>query len=113
MAVHQGKLYCGTLPSGRVYSIEVGQVVTADLPGKEGWQHIAVVRSGNELSLYLNGHPAVKKTFAGSQPLNLANAKSWLVGGGNHSPLRGGLRDLRIYRAPLDQEAIHKLSLQG
>jgi len=113
MAVHQGKLYCGTLPSGRVYSIEVGQVVTADLPAKEGWQHIAVVRSGNDLSLYLNGHPAAKKTFAGAQPLNLANAKSWLVGGGNHSPLRGGLRDLRIYRAPLDQEAIHKLSLQG
>lgn len=110
MVVHQGKLYCGTLPSGHVYSIEVGQTLTADLPEKAGWQHIAVVRKGTELRLYLKGHLAAKKTFAESQPLNLTNALPWIVGGGNHSPLRGGLRDLRIYRASLDEETIHKLS---
>jgi hypothetical protein len=111
MAVHRGKLYCGTLPSGHVYSIQVGQTLTADLPDKQGWQHLAVVRKGGELRLYLDGHLSAKTVLETGEPLNLANGLPWIVGGGNHSPLRGGLRDLQIFRTALEEEAIHKLGL--
>lgn len=102
LAVHRGKMYCGTLPSGHVYSIEVGQCLTADLPAGEGWKHLAVVRRGSELQLFLNGGLAATSQSNGAEPLNLASAAPWLIGGGNHSPLRGGIRDVRVYRGAME-----------
>lgn len=107
MAVHQGKLYCGTLPSGKVSSIEAGGCVTSDQPLSAGWQHVAAVRDSKSLRLYLNG----KRTA--EQPLSekiaradLSSSAPFIIGAGNHSPLRGGLRDVRLFSKALSDEEI-------
>jgi hypothetical protein len=41
MAVHQGKLFAGTLPSGRVHSVEAGRMATWDSRFPDGWRHVA------------------------------------------------------------------------
>src|SRR5262249_54951995 len=40
MAACQGRLFCGTLPSGRVLSIEAGRNVTYDQELAGGWRHL-------------------------------------------------------------------------
>ena len=55
MAVFDGRLFCGTLPSGRVHALEVGQSVTFDRALAPGWKHLAAVREGGRLSLYVDG----------------------------------------------------------
>ncbi|MFO1019110.1 MAG: LamG-like jellyroll fold domain-containing protein [Planctomycetales bacterium] len=65
MAVHQGKLFCGTLPSGKVFAVSAGGCVTHDWSLPTGWQQIAAVRKGNELRLYLNGKRVGEQALSG------------------------------------------------
>ncbi len=55
MAVYQGRLFVGTLPSGRVLSIEAGKNVTYDHEFPSGWHHIAAVRGDRSLKLFVDG----------------------------------------------------------
>jgi hypothetical protein len=55
MAVYDGKLFCGVLPSGTIHSLQAGAAVTYDKALEGGWQHVAAVRAGNVLKLYLDG----------------------------------------------------------
>ena len=56
MAVYKGKLFCGTLPSGHVFSLEAGKNVTHDHELAAGWKHLAAVRDGRKLKLYVDGN---------------------------------------------------------
>ena len=60
MAVFQGRLFCGTLPSGHVHSIEAGKNVTNDRELAPGWRHVAAVRRGNRLELFIDGDMAAR-----------------------------------------------------
>ena len=55
MAVFQGRLFVGTLPGGRVLSIEAGRNATYDTAIKPGWRHIAACRDKHCLKLYVDG----------------------------------------------------------
>lgn len=101
MAVYQGKLFAGTLPSGHIYSLEAGKCVSAARSLPAGWQHVAVIKSGGVLKLYINGTLVAKSTSFDPSDYDLGNREPLLVGFGQHDHFNGKMRDLRIYRRAL------------
>ncbi|MCA9450744.1 MAG: LamG domain-containing protein, partial [Candidatus Omnitrophica bacterium] len=110
MAIHDGQLFCGTLPSGHVYSLNVGQCVSHDKELPSGWRHIAVVREGNRLRLYVDSRKVSESSFSDNQSLNLNNDAPLTIGFGPQDYFKGSLRDIRIYRRSLSPDEIERLS---
>lgn len=108
MAVHSGKLYCGTLPSGRVYSLRSGQCASMDSELPPGWHHLVAVRAEGELRLYLDG------ALVGQSPdraqYKLDNDQPLLIGFGSHDYFRGTMRDVRLYGRALTAAEIEQLA---
>ena len=108
MAVYKGRLYCGTLPSGHVHSISAGQCVTYDHELKPGWRHLAGVRRGNRLELYIDGVLVAESTS--ERPLDLTVDEPLRIGAGPHDSFRGRIRDVQLFREALAGQAIARLS---
>jgi len=111
MAVFEGKLFAGTMPSGHVYSLEAGKCVTHDRALAPGWRHLAAVKAGDRLKLYVDGK-CVATTSEAFDPAkyDLSNRKPLLIGFGEHDYFNGRLRDLRIYERALSEAEISSLS---
>lgn len=110
MAVFQGQLFAGTLPSGHVYSLEAGKCVSHDRSLERGWQHVAVVKSKNLLSLYVNGQLVSRTRKADLSQYDLTNEQPLRIGFGEHDYFNGRMRDLRIYRRALNCVAVRELA---
>jgi len=110
MAVYGGKLYCGTLPSGHVYSLEAGKVVSHDRELAPGWRHIAAVKAGDRLKLYVDGQCVATSTALDPAGFDLSNREPWKIGFGQHDYFNGRLRDLRIYGRALSEAEIGQLA---
>jgi outer membrane protein assembly factor BamB len=111
MAVFDGRLFCGTLPSGRVFALEAGQGVSLDRPLAPGWRHLAAVREGGRLSLYVDGSRAASSTSApDSPPLDLTNRAPLRIGLGAYDHFRGSISDLRLYDRAISPEEIAALA---
>ena len=110
MAVYDGKLFAGTLPSGRVLSLEAGKCVTYDRTLAPGWRHLAAVRSGRKLKLYVDGKLAATSSDFDPASYDLSNGKPLLIGFGEHDYFNGRLRNLRIYERALSNTEIGSLS---
>jgi hypothetical protein len=110
MAVYQGKLFAGTMPSGHVYSLESGRCVSNDRSLPPGWQHLAVVKSGEMIKLYINGSLVATSTRFDPSDYDLTNREPLLVGFGQHDHFNGKMRDLRIYRRALAATELRTLA---
>jgi hypothetical protein len=55
MATYQGRLFCTTLPSGKVWSMSAGRLVTCDHALLPGWHNIVAERSAGKLRLFVDG----------------------------------------------------------
>ena len=109
MAVHQGRLCVGTLPSGRVWAMEVGQVASHDSAFPSGWHSVVAVRRQGVLFLYLDDK-LVAQSRPTATPLNLNCDAPLRIGFGRHDYFNGRLRDLRIYGRALSVAEIDHLS---
>lgn len=105
-AVFQGKLYYGTLPSGRVYSLAAGHNTTYDQTLAPGWQHLAAIRNGNMLTLYIDGKMVSASTPFDPTTYDLTNAEPLQIGFGQHDYFHGCIADLRLYGGALNNDAI-------
>ena len=101
MAVFKGQLFTGTLPSGHVRSFEAGKCATYDQELPPGWRHIAAVRDGNRLNLYVDGKPVAHSAEFDPSRYNLSNAAPLQIGFGQSDYFNGTLRDVRIYKQAL------------
>jgi hypothetical protein len=108
MAVHRGRLCVGTLPSGHVKAIEIGQVASHDWSLPPGWHHLAAVRRGGSLALYLDGNQVAQSVLR-VDPLNLDTDAPLRIGFGGQDYFRGRMRDLRIYRSALSDQEIAEI----
>lgn len=106
MAVFQGRLFCGTLPSGHVHSIEAGKNVTYDRELAPGWRHIAAVRRGSKLELFVDGQRVAESTDFDPSQFDISNQQPLRIGFGAHDYFRGRIADMRLYRGALSGEAI-------
>ena len=97
MAVFQGRLFCGTLPSGRVLSLEAGKNVTHDRELPHGWQHLAVVKGADQLTLYVAGKPAATSSEFQATDYDLTVQRPLQIGFGRHDYFNGSLSNVRLY----------------
>lgn len=110
MAEFQGRLFWGTLPSGRVLSIEVGRNITYDRPLAPGRHHLAAIREGDRLKLWLDGKLVATSTKSDPDAYDLPVAQRLKISIGPNDYFRGSLRDLRIYDYALSGREISQLS---
>jgi len=109
MAVYGGKLYAGTLPTGRVWSMEAGKSVTYDRELPSGWRHLAAVKEGTRLRLYLDGALVATSTDFVPADYELATDQPLKIGFGAHDYFRGSMRELRMHRRALSDQEVAEL----
>lgn len=110
MATFGGRLFCSTLPSGRVYALESGPCVTFDRELPSGWQHVAAVKRGGLLQLYVNGKRVAESRRFDPSRFDLRNASPLRIGAGTADHFHGSLADVRFYRRALDEAEINALA---
>jgi len=101
MAEFQGQLFCSTLPSGRVHACEVGKLATWDYEFPTGWHHVAAVKSGGKLLLFVDGKLKSSSTDFSPEDFDLSNDQPLRIGSGPSDFFNGRLRDVRLYRRAL------------
>ena len=102
MAIHGGWLYAGTLPAGHVYRMRAGHVVTLDSELPSGWRHVAAVREGGRLGLFVDGECVGMSEADDLADYSIDTDGPLRIGAGQHDYLNGSLRDVRIYSRALD-----------
>lgn len=110
MAVYRGRLFAGTLPSGRVHSFEAGRNVTLDRELAPGWRHLAAVKAGGELRLYVDGELAARSARFDPAEYDLSNGRPLKIGFGSHDYFNGRLCDVRLYRHALGDQDVAALA---
>ena len=109
MAVYDGKLYAGTLPSGHVLCLEAGKSATYDRELPAGWQHLAAIREGGKLQLYLNGEEAATSSAFNPSDYDISSDEPLRIGLGAHDYFNGCISDLRIYNRALSESEVEAL----
>ena len=110
MAQFDGRLFCSTLPSGHIHALEAGPCVTYDQELPAGWQHVAAVKRGNVLELYVNGQRVAASRLFDPAKFNLASAPPLQIGAGPGGNFHGELRDVHLYRRALSDKEIADLA---
>lgn len=109
MAEFGGRLFCSTLPSGRIHALEAGPCVTSDRALAAGWQHVAAVKHGGVLRLFVNGKAVAESRRFDPTKFNLANESPLRIGSGGGAFFHGSLGDVRLYRRALDEAELNNL----
>lgn len=105
MAEHDGRLFCSTLPSGKIYSWRAGRVAMAGKAFPPGWHHVAAVRSGNSIKLFVDGMPAATQSGFNAAEYDLTHDQPLRIGFGPNDYFKGKLSDVKLYgRALSDSE---------
>ncbi len=112
MAEYQGRLFVGTLPSGRVLSIAAGANVTHDRSLPAGWQHVAAQRAGRELKLFVDGKLVSTSVPFESSQFDLSTDAPLRIGFGPTDTFNGRLRDVRIWNRALSAEEVAREQLR-
>ena len=106
-AVYKGRLFAGTLPSGKVKSTMIGEAISYDRSLPKGWSHITAVRKGQSLKLFINGEEVA--SHQSRKKLDFTNTSRLVIGRGETDSYNGKLVDFRVYDHALTREAIAKL----
>ncbi len=94
---------------GKVFAFEAGANASYDRDLGSGWHHIAAVREGKLLRLYVDGsEQATSRPFEPAH-YDLSSSQPLVIGSGELSPFRGRIRDVRLYGAALDGYAVDEL----
>ena len=122
MASYQGRLFAGTGSCqgraqdvdpegtlGRVYAAQVGQVVSHEHDIGAAWTHLAAVRRGAELRLYVNGRLSASSSAPGGRVFDLSNGLPLVIGFGAQTHFTGAMADLRLYGRALEAEEVKQL----
>lgn len=97
---------------GRVFSLQAGQVVSHERDIGGDWTHLAAVRRGRRLELYLNGRLTSSSELRDGAVFDLNNTNPLWIGFGAQNSFHGEMSDVRWYDGALDSAAIQKLLLE-
>lgn len=109
MSQYQGRLFCSTLPSGRIHSLEAGPCVTWDRELAPGWRHVAAVKHDGTLRLYVDGKLVAESARFDPAKFDLTSDEALRIGAGAGDFFRGTLSDVRLYGGALSTEQIVQL----
>ena len=105
MAEHDGKLFCSTLPSGKIYSWRAGRVAMAGKTFPAGWHHVAAVRSSSSIKLFVDGILASTQSGFETADYDLSVDHPLRIGFGPNDYFKGKLSDVKLFgRALTDAE---------
>lgn len=113
MAIYRGRLFAGTLPSGHVYSFEAGRNVTHDTELPAGWHHLAAVREGSILKLFVDGRRVAASAPFRAEDYDLSVAQPLRIGFGAQDYFYGRMSDLRLYGRALTEAEVAALAQVG
>ncbi|MCX5661063.1 MAG: LamG domain-containing protein [Planctomycetota bacterium] len=109
MAVHNGELFAGTLPAGRVHRLRAGALASVDRALQPGWRHVAAVRKGGRVRLFVDGKPAAESRPLKDAKADLSNAQPLLLGFGAHDYFKGRMADVRLHGKALTAAEVAKV----
>jgi hypothetical protein len=112
MVVFRGELFVGTLPSAHVHSLRAGAVATCDSSLSAGWHHLAGVRSGGRVTLFVDG--AAVATGGGDAGAERSFERGpdvpLVLGGGPRAGFEGDLAAVRLWDRALHPDEVGDLA---
>jgi hypothetical protein len=98
---------------GKVYALEAGKCISYDRDLGTGWKHLAAVRRGDRVELYINGKlEAASGAFAGAD-YDLSSNEPWKIGFGEMDYFTGKIREVRAYNRAIPAADIAKVVRDG
>ncbi|QDU79910.1 hypothetical protein Pla110_16300 [Polystyrenella longa] len=113
MSIFEGRLFAGTIPSGRVWSIAAGANATHDQTFPSGWHHVSAVKEMNRLKLYVDGKLVAKSEQFDAETYDLSTEQPLRIGNGQHDHFNGQMRDVRLFNQALQPADIQELIQQN
>lgn len=110
MAEHAGRLYCSTLPSGKIFSMAAGKSVSTDDSIPSGWHHVIATKSADRLQLFIDGRKVAESSEFPAGDFDLQTTESLKIGFGQNDYFLGRLSDVRIYQRCLNDAEISSLA---
>lgn len=110
MAENDEKVYCSALPSGKIFSSEIGKNIISGNQVTPGWHHIVAVRSNNKLILYFDGQEVIQSQTFDEGLYDLNNDAPLRIGFGPNDYFNGSIADLRFYGRALSHDEVIRLS---
>lgn len=121
LTIHDGRLFAGIgsctssvldAPAdvrGRVYSMEAGKCASSENDLGPGWKHIAAIRQGGLLKLYVDGKLVAKSSAFDPAEYDVSNGRPLRIGFGQTDYFAGRIADVRIYHRALTNAEIEQL----
>jgi len=94
MATYRGRLFCTTLPSGKIWSMAAGACVTDDHALPPGWRYVVAQRHGPRLRLFVDQKLVVESAPFATDLVPSTRGLKLTVGNGPRGPFQGRLRDV-------------------
>jgi hypothetical protein len=108
MAEFAGRVYCSTLPSGKIYAYQSGVSAMYGEPLSFGWHHIAAVKSGDRLHLFVDSKRVATSDRFKAADFDLDVDQPLKIGFGQNDYLRGSLSDDRIYNRAISSAEVSR-----
>ena len=89
-----------------MHSLEAGKAVSYDRQLEPGWRHLAAVRAGNKLRLFIDGELVSETDAFKGDAFKLDSEGPLKIGFGQHDYFNGRMKDVRIYDRALDAKRI-------
>ena len=89
--------------------MQAGANVTYDHALAPGWRHLAAVREGNQLKLYVDGVQVAASDDTAHVPTSIANNQPLRIGFGQHDHFNGSMADVRVHGRALNSDDIAAL----
>jgi len=112
MAEHDGRVFCSTLPSGRIFAFSAGRQAMWGRSLPSGWHHITATKSADRLTLHVDGQKVAEAVGFDASSWDLTSAAPLRIGNGMNGPLNGRLSDVRLYQRLLSADEIQALAAQ-
>lgn len=94
---------------GRVFSMEAGKVASCDDDLGLGWKHIAAVRDGGSLKIYIDGKLVATSSSFDPAEYDLSSDRPLRIGFGESEYFAGKMADVRLYKSALTATQIQEL----
>ncbi|MFM8175617.1 MAG: LamG-like jellyroll fold domain-containing protein [Pirellulaceae bacterium] len=106
MAEWDGQLVASTLPSGKVFAAAAGTSVQAAHAIDDRWHHVAAVRRGSDLELWMDGRFVARKHQPDLSTYDLSSQAILKIGSGRHGTLQGNIGQVQIFSRALSPKQL-------
>jgi penicillin amidase len=98
---------------GQVYAMEAGRCVSYDRNLGPGWHHLAAVRRGDRLELFVDGQLVATSSTFDPAVYDLTTRSPLRIGFGEVDYFSGKIREVRLYGRALEVQEIKRLAAES